>query len=96
MVRRAASVPAVSVTVVSAEQLANAKSENEFKTIILEYEFSDAFDAAYDAIKSKLGESAPTEDELAQYKATLKNQVIEAALAGKDALDAETVENENE
>jgi hypothetical protein len=78
-----------------AEQLANAKSENEFKTIILEYEYSDAFDAAYDAIKSKLGESAPTEDELAQYKSTLKNQVIEAALAGKDALDAETVEDEN-
>ena len=78
-----------------AEQLANAKSENEFKTIILNYEYSDAFDAAYDAIKSKLGESAPTADELAQFKAALKNQVIEAVLAGKDALDAETVEDEN-
>ncbi len=76
-------------------KLGNAKTAEEFKAIIVESEYSDAFDAAYDAILSKLGESKPTDDELAQFKATIKNQVIEAVLAGKTDIEAEKVENEN-
>ena len=72
-------------------ELEKATSAEEFKRAILAYAFDGAFESAYDAIVSKLGESEPSESELESYKNSVKNLVIEAVLAGKSNIEAELV-----
>ena len=78
------------------DKLTTAKSEKEFKTIVLESIYDKNFQSAYDSIASKLGESAPTEAELAEFKASVKDSIINATLEGLSDIVTDSANTETE
>ena len=67
-------------------KLANAKNVDEFKKIILEEKFDTNFTTAFNALTFK-DESKPTDAALAEYKASVKDKIIAAAIAGRDTVE---------
>ena len=67
-------------------KLANAKDVDEFKKIILEEKFDANFTTAYNALTFK-DESKPTAEALDAYKASVKDKIIAAAIAGRDTVE---------
>ena len=66
------------------DKLVTAKTAEEFKRIILEGNYDKYFKSAYAAISTKLGDSKPTDAALEEYKASIKEDVIKAILAGQE------------
>ena len=70
-------------------KLENAKDVDEFKKIILEEKFDANFTTAFNALTFK-DSSKPTDAALAEYKASVKDKIIAAALAGRDTVEEKT------
>ena len=81
-------------------KLANVKNADDFKKIVLEEKFDANFESAYNALKFEKEENKPTADALAAFKASVKDKIIAAAIAGKtvveEKLEKETTDSSTE
>lgn len=79
------------------DKLAAAKTEEEFKKIILENEFDAAFEKAYvAAIKDLSDKDAPTEEDEKAFKESIFDAVIQAVLDGKTDITEDEEEKEED
>lgn len=79
------------------DKLAAATSEEEFKKIILETEFDDAFEKAFTAaIKDIDKKDAPTEEDEKAFKESIRDAVIQAVLDGKTDITEDEDDAEGE
>ena len=80
------------------DKLAAAKSEDEFKNILLDYLYeNNAFKAAYDAaVKDFKDAEKPSDADLNAFKTEIKDKVIAAVLEGKTDIYEEEEEKEED
>lgn len=75
------------------DKLATAKNAEEFKQMLLEFKYDEAFNSTYDtAVKNFVAADKPSDEDKNAYKAELKDKVIAAVLAGKEDLTADESE----
>lgn len=76
------------------DKLATAKTADEFKTMLLEYKFSDVFDSTYEtAVKNFATPDKPSADDLKAYKdelTAMMQKFIDAVLNEKEDIEKDT------
>ena len=66
------------------DRLAKAESAEEFKRILITYKYDEAFKTAYDkAMSGVAGTDKPSEEEMKEFAASVKDAIIDAVMAGK-------------
>lgn len=76
------------------DKLATAKNAEEFKRMLLDYKYDDVFESAYEtAVKNFVTADKPSEEEWKAFAAEIKQQVIDAVIAGKSDITEDEDEN---
>ena len=79
------------------QKLASSADEKEFKKNILEYVFDEQFKKAYDtAVKNFKDEEKPSDEDLAAFKESVKQAIIDATLEGLTDIPKDDDSNSDE
>lgn len=79
------------------DRLAKSKDAEEFKRTLLDFKYEEVFNSTYNSVtKGFVDADKPSEEELKEYMASLKQQVIDAVIEGKTDLTTDDEEEEVE